>query len=76
MHATTCASLVLRRKSNAICPPMIYYSIYLSYSNFFVFPPIDLLMSTDHFDIYICMMTTIVFEFGSQLTVTDKFVSY
>lgn len=34
-------------------------------------------MSTDNFDFYICMMTTIVLaEFGSQLTVTDKFVSY
>lgn len=55
----------------------LWFTIAYIYHNFFVFPPIDLLMSTDNFDFYICMMTTIVFaEFGSQLTVTDKFVSY
>lgn len=54
----------------------VWFTIAYIYHNFFVFPPIDLLMSTDNFDFYICMMTTIVFEFGSQLTVTDKFVSY
>lgn len=55
----------------------LWFTIAYIYHNFFVFPPIDLLMSTDNFDFYICMMTTIVLaEFGSQLTVTDKFVSY
>lgn len=54
----------------------LWFTIAYIYHNFFVFPPIDPLISTDNFDFYICMMTTIVFEFGSQLTVTDKFVSY
>lgn len=76
MHAMIRAGLVLRRKSNAILSTydlLLHIFIII----FFVFPPIDLLMSTDNFDFYICMMTTIVFaEFGSQLTVTDKFVSY
>lgn len=55
----------------------LWFTIAYIYHNFFVFPPIDPLISTDNFDFYICMMTTIVLaEFGSQLTVTDKFVSY